>query len=309
MATWSGSPLTPRETRAYAWHGRLDGPASDASGIALGSPCRTASNITPLLLPDGRVAVAWADDGVSRRGDFMTSGEGDGAIHVALPTERSATPPPPKPRPRVRLLGGDRVGPRTPLRLRVDCGGAGCDVLASASTVAFAGRSRDTTLVAATAPGAGARETAVTLRPDPTMAFAEHGEPRRVPVTVTACTRDGGAATTTVRVEGTLRGRPLPPQPRIAELSARRIGGGRVRVSWRQTRPTGRDGSVTVMLLDRRGRGIGYTDRAVRDGERYRAVVGPQRDLGLGAGRAVRVRLFLSTAEQFDAAHASAPVR
>ncbi len=142
IAAWRG-------TLAGAGSGRVVGDGKERIRIAgracsLGSACRAATAVVPLQLADGRLAIAWSDDGRSRDFLGLELAVGAGRVHVAIPSDAAPVPvtPPVAPRLRARLLGDGVVGSGTPLRLRVSCGDVPCDVRAEAAIVPFSAAAR-----------------------------------------------------------------------------------------------------------------------------------------------------------------------
>ena len=211
----------------------------------LGSPLREASGISPLLLADGRFAVAWSDEG-----RFHLALEG------ATPAAASAAPGFSVGSPVRRALR-----PADPLELPVSCTAA-CDIRANikgypANEDAIGTLSRAGTLTLA-------------FRRDP---FAAKPGALRVIVRVGA----PGAATYERRtVPVRLRVLPDPAVPHLLDVSARRAGTN-VIVSWR-TDASPRDLTWGVIAADgmrtAHGHGLGRTRFRIRlrDAAKIRSV-------------------------------------
>lgn len=157
---------------------------------------------------------------------------------------------PAAPRVRARLLGDGAIGPGEPLRLLLHCLDGPCDVRASAWAALVRGSDAPRRRTVPTVAGAvattlrrGAR-TVVRLPALPRHAFVAPGRTAHPRIAIAACAPDGGATRRTL-LTPRLRGRPLPPAPRIEGLTARAVRGG-VRVSWRLAAPLRERGRSTI---------------------------------------------------------------
>ncbi len=169
----------------------------------LGSPLREASGITPLVLADGRFAVAWSDEG---------------RFHLALEGVRPAAPPAP-PGFSINAPLHRALRPADPIELPVRCSAA-CDIRAN-----LVGYPSNEDAIA-TLTRAGTRT--LSFRQDGDAVWPKHKVPRVI-VRVGA----PGAATyvrKTVRLR--VRALPEPVIPHLLDVSARRAGTS-VIVSWR----------------------------------------------------------------------------
>jgi hypothetical protein len=202
----------------------------------LGGPLRDVQSAAPVVEPDGRAAVAWADD------DGVGS---HGRVHLALAGAPAAAPAPPPVvrigRPRERLLGREE-----PLHVPVSCSAA-CDV-----RIQRVGRPETEAVQTLTA---GTR----TLSIDPLGGPIAHL--RRGPVRFRVATGPPGGPATVRTVAFTLR-RPPPVIPHAIELSAVRHGGS-ITVRWRTDRPA--DG-FTYGVAGTRERSLSADTLAVRTG-------------------------------------------
>lgn len=111
-------------------HGTLSGGLSRTQ--RLGSPCRETNATQLLTLADGRLGVAWTDDARAISLDGQGFAQGDGRLHIALEGRGAQPASPTLPRLSARIV---RPLPRRagePLRLRVRCRHAACDVRATA---------------------------------------------------------------------------------------------------------------------------------------------------------------------------------
>jgi hypothetical protein len=211
------------------------------------------------------------------------------------------------------VLGDGRIASSEPLRLRVDCGGLPCEVRAAAQARRVGPRgiwpAHGALTSAATTTVAAGASAELELEPLARTSFVPPGSARDVPIELVTCAVGGPVvARTTVRVR--LRGRPLPPAPRIVGLSAERRRG-RVVVTWRTTAPPARGSAFYLVgmappIADRRGsESVGQAAVAVRGvRRRFRAVIEPEE------GRLPRtVIVILSTAQVGNAAEARVTVR
>ncbi|MDO8185041.1 hypothetical protein Q5424_02835 [Conexibacter sp. JD483] len=316
------------QARVAAWRGTLAGAGSGrivrdgrfqiriaGRARSLGSSCRSATGVVALQLADGRLAVAWSDDGSSHDLLGLDVGDGDGQLHVAIPSEAApATAPPAAPRLRAQVLGDGVVGSGTPLRVRVSCGTEPCDVRASADVVPFSARSRSAAVVApvvsASTPLAAGQRGELRLAPTDSVAFARPGRRVRPKISLLACTPDG-AAQTRLTLRPRLRGRALSPQPRIVGLRAVRRGD-RIVVRWRLSRPAPRGSSFTVLGYDGERWPVAFPRGEVRRaGDTWSAVLRVEQTgrPGQDTNGPIDVAITLATAETPDAAEAQITVR
>jgi hypothetical protein len=268
---------------AYVARGTVAGGMSMAR--RLGGSCRPARGTTPLLLPDGRLAVAWSDNArvstVSDEDELL----GGGRVHVAQQEGSAPARPPapalPQPRVTASVLDDGPLGGGQSLRLRVSCGDLPCDVRAAsqsrqlgpASFWPDAGTQPSTASTTVAAGGSAELELGTRAR----HGFAPAGGARRVPIELTVCP-PGGPAVQQLTLRPQLRGRPLPPAPRIRGLRAQRRDG-EVVVTWRTTVAPPRSSVFYVFGVGRSEHSrelerIGSTAITVRRSRtRFRAVI------------------------------------
>lgn len=283
VASWIEAPGNGLAAAAHVWRGKIDGGGRRVDGrrfagrtTRLGSPCRPAASVRPLRLADGRLGVAWADNGTSAAELFGERPIGGGRVHVALP-EPSAAVPAARPRLHARLLGPSRVGSGAALRIRVACGASDCDVRAIAAAAPYGGgrpmsspsSGAIATVASVTVPAGASR--VLRLQAPQQYSFAQPRRIARPRITLTACSPDGATVMTTTR-RPRLRGRALPPAPQIVALRAA-VKGPRVIVRWRLSRAPPRGAEFTVVTSDADGRIGDATGDVTRGRDGYRAVV------------------------------------
>jgi hypothetical protein len=225
-----GAALTPDGRTLLAWAGERNAVAraAVASGtlatgfaapVTLSGPLRDVDGVAPLLLADGRTAVAWTDNATS-----FGIPVGQGRLHLAVESS-PALPDPARPRITVRAPRLQRLYDSQPVRLRVRCDRA-CDVRAM---LAGAGDLADVE--------AHSLRRAGTLPFD--LARVERtGDRHRVRIRVRAGgpnARDVVSASRRVLVVR----RPPLPVPRVLDVRAVRRGGSIV-VTWRTEFPARR---------------------------------------------------------------------
>lgn len=225
----------------------------------LGSPCRTVTSATPVVLPDGQLVTTWSDAARVQASSESETDRGEGRIGVVVPGAPAAAQPQlalPVPAVRAEPVDDRPIGAGEPLRLRVSCSGGPCDVRASA----WAKSLRRPTKARPTIFGASfAVAASTTLREGETqilslpvaqrgvlVAPGRSGRPR---IAVSVC-RAGEPVARRAVIAPRVRMRALAGAPRIAELRARPVGGGRLRVTWRLARPADR-GSRFMLVGDR----------------------------------------------------------
>jgi len=208
----------------------------------LGATLRSAGGLSLLALADGRRALAWTNHDQSAE---------DGPTRVHLAVEGVQAPPEPAaPRVTVGRARDSTLRPGEDLVLPVRCSAA-CDL--EASLAAEEDATIDYSLT---------RAGTVNVRlapPGRAIAPARPG-----PVRVTVRSSAPGARTTT-RTIATLRLRRLPalPFPRVEDVRARRLSGGRVEVRWRASS----DARDTFFLVTgTRARDAGKDNRPAVDG-------------------------------------------
>jgi hypothetical protein len=181
----------------------------------LGGALRYADGLSLLALADGRGGLAWLED----RGRFEG---GPADARVAL---EGVAPPPEATPPRVTVGVPRRTAlrPAQSLVVPVRCSAA-CDVRVSlpGPRGAF--------------PAAASLDSAGTVNVEVAPLGAPIAPPRAEPVRLAVRASAPGARTVT-RTTRTVRLRRLaaPPLPRVTDLRARRLSGGRVEVRWRTT--------------------------------------------------------------------------
>lgn len=177
----------------------------------LGGTLRDVFSTAPVVLPDGRAGVAWADEGPD---------DSQGRLHLALAGAPAAVAPAaPVVRlgqPRQRVLDAE-----DPLRVPVTCSAA-CDV-----RLQRVGRADSEALLSLSQ--AGTR----TLKVDPAGGPIAHLRRGPIRFRLAAGPPNGPARVRTVSF--TLRRRPVPPAPRVSGLTAVRHGA-KVVVSWQTDR-------------------------------------------------------------------------
>ena len=225
--------------------------AGQAERQTLATAVRDQGGITPLVLADGRRAVAWTDNA-----PIFSVPPYAGRVHLAL---EDAPAPPPVPAPELRV-GAPRdrsLRPAQALLLPVRCSAA-CDVRATLD---------DDPVDDPGASLASAGTAWLRFRPSSTPLA-----PRR-PGTVRVVVRWSAPGSSVVRSSTErvrLRRLPPPRLPRILALRARRLSGDRVEVRWRTDASDGR--RVLVRL---RQPGQRSEARRGRRGLRQRAGRGP----------------------------------
>ena len=243
VVAWTdGAGRAPlRVETAHAVTGRLDGTFEPAQ--RLGSTLRTTIDVVPLMLGDGRTAVAWTD---------ATSAAGHGRLHVAVegapPTAEAAAPRLTLRAPRVQRLFAAQ-SPRVVAR----CATA-CDLRA----IVLGPRQDRSSQFSQTVDGRRARLRLGGLRPG------------KVRVLVHA-TAPGGGSTAVRSIKLRLERRPALPLQRPLGVTARRRGDDIV-VRWRTAEPARRQFFI-VAGQDRRDRietGLPGTLRFVTAGGRRR---------------------------------------
>jgi hypothetical protein len=193
--------------------------AGQAERQTLATAVRDQGGITPLVLADGRRAVAWTDNA-----PIFSVPPYAGRLHLAL---EDAPAPPPVPAPELRV-GAPRdrsLRPAQALLLPVRCSAA-CDVRATLD---------DDPVDDPGASLASAGTAWLRFRPSSTPLA-----PRR-PGAVRVVVRWSAPGSSVVRSSTErvrLRRLPPPRLPRIRALRARRLSGGRVEVRWRTDAPT-----------------------------------------------------------------------
>ncbi|HEU4703429.1 MAG TPA: hypothetical protein VFS37_13180 [Conexibacter sp.] len=246
VLSWVDDARRRLSATAYAAHGTL------ARGMErprrLGSPCRSAAAAAPVVLADGALAVAWADNARATSITESTVPRAGGRVHVARggsPDEAGQTPSRVPPRVSLRLAGPRALEPGGQLLVRVGCAEA-CDVrvLARARSRPGADRGFDRSddggeaiwVAASTTLRAGG---SAVLRPPRFFGFNPAGVRGRphTPIEVLVCAPAGPM------LERLYLSPPRiadpPPLPRVVGLTAVRRGG-RIRVSWRTTVPASR---------------------------------------------------------------------
>lgn len=228
-------------SRAYASFGTVSGGLGRPE--ALGSPCRPADAVLATVLADGTVAVAWTDNGRTRTALETDTPSGGGRLTVA----HGGAAPPATPAPQVRAAVV-RPGPlhvRGPMRLRIRCLHAPCDVRVRAKARLVGSpwwspprqkdlppeilqqeeqeKGRLRTPVGVTRPIAAGVTATVRLVPIPAETFVLPKARARGRITVLACSPDG-RKTASVTLRPWLRGAALRPMPRIVRATATRHG-------------------------------------------------------------------------------------
>ena len=192
----------------------------------LGGPVRTAVSLAPLALPDGRAAVAWADDALA----FGQLATGQGRLHVSLAGAPAAADAP-APALTLARLARQRLYADDPIVLPVRCAAA-CDVRASISG------GRIPAIVVRSRASAGR----LRLRIYGDRLVKRDTTARTVTLLVSA---PGSHATASRRVRVPVRLRTPPPLP--APLGVRaRLSGDDVIVTWHTAFPARR----TTFLVD-----------------------------------------------------------
>ncbi len=185
---------------------------------ALATPIRDQAGMTPLVLPDGRRAIAWTDTtAISSVPPYA------GRLHLAL--ENASTEAAPAPEIRIGAPRDRSLRPAQVLVLPVRCSAA-CDLRG----IADDDPSDD--------PGAsldGPGTAVLRLRPSSTPIAPARPGPLRVVVRWSA---PGSSTVRSVTENVRLRRLPAPRLPRILDVRARRLSGGRVQVRWRTDGPT-----------------------------------------------------------------------
>jgi hypothetical protein len=237
VITWlDGHAADAQAPSVMAVHGTLTGGLEAVA--TLSNPCRVARDSRPVRLTDGRLAVAWTDNATSTSGYGVATA---GRVHVALPGDgagaSTSAPAGPAPTVRATIAGPTRLRAYQPLRVRLSCTGAPCDVLAVTRTRQY----RDPRFTVddpgwngGAASLAAGRSGTITVAPfGPSK---EHGARKvRHPVEVLACTTDG-TVTQRVRLTPTLTRR--APEPAPVALGARATQrGSTIHVRWHTARP------------------------------------------------------------------------
>jgi hypothetical protein len=185
---------------------------------ALGSSVRDQGGITPLLLADGRRAVAWTDNAA-----LFSVPPYVGRLHLAL--EGAPTVAAPAPELEVLAPRDRTLRPGQTLLLPVRCSAA-CDLRGTLDDDANydPGISLDR-------PGTAL----LRFRPSNIPVAPRRPGPVRVVVRWSA---PGSSTVRSVTENVRLRRLPAPRLPRILDVRARRLSGGRVEVRWRTDGPT-----------------------------------------------------------------------
>ncbi len=231
-----GEPPYERQTRPRAALG-ADGRALVAWGIesggvraatvtasgqserqSLATPVRDQAGMTPLVLADGRRAVAWTDNTA-----IASVPPYAGRLHLAL--ENASTAAALAPEIEIGAPLDRSLRPAQPLVLPVRCSAA-CDLrgIADDDPIDDAGASLD-----------GPGTALLRFRPSSTPIAPARPGPLRVVVHWSA---PGSTVVRSVTQQVRLRRLPAPRLPRIQGLRARRLSGGRVEVRWRTDGPT-----------------------------------------------------------------------
>lgn len=225
-----------------------------ASGFAppatLSGPLRDVDGVAPLLLEDGRTAVAWTDNETS-----FGFPVGQGRLHLAV----ESAPPPPQPvRPRVTIAAArtQRLFDSEPVRLRVHCDRA-CDVRAALphSSELFADE-------------AHSLRRAGTLRLAVSRLDRAKADRQRIRIRLRAGAPNGRDVVSLSRRVLIVRRPPLPV-PRLLDVRAVRRGGSIV-VTWRTEFPARR---TFFTVIGQRTRKLGpdaITDEHAFNGVRGR---------------------------------------
>lgn len=209
-----------------------------------------------------------------------------------------------------RLLGSRTVGSATPLRMRLRCAGGPCDVRGAVVAVPFGDNSprgiSDEPLAASTTIATAGGSATLVLRPMPTYAFAQPRRAARPAIRLTVCTPDGAVAQR-LTLRPLLRGRPLPPAPRIVGLRATTLRDGRVRLSWRLTRAV-RDRNAYLSATISARQGWTLDEKAVwpRSRTRFALTLDPD---AIEDQPAARATVVLATGVTSNAARASVRLR
>jgi hypothetical protein len=196
----------------------------------LGSPCRPPGDVAALSRPDGP-AIAFADNAANQYLGLIPAG--GGRVHTIGTDDLLAAPSvSPAPTARAIVTPSRRLRYGQALKVRVVCDRA-CDVHAAVPSGLHAGDPRWRTLAEGGGAAPAGGEATLVLDPDSGTLVA----PRRhgVPLTITACSPDGSAATTTSIVQPA-RQVPARPGPVPLDVHAHRAGG-HIVVTWRIARP------------------------------------------------------------------------
>jgi hypothetical protein len=196
--------------------GRLGGGFEPAQ--RLGGPLRSAEDVVPLFLADGRAAVAWTDQ----------AHRGLGRLHLAF--ESAPEPASTAVRLRLRARRTQRLFPGQPPRVTAVCDRP-CDLRASVGGRFGPGESRSDTNLAG-----GARRLDLGV-----VEGLRRGPARPVSVVVTAGA-PGGRRTVVRRLRLRVSLRKAPPMRRPLSVRARRRGGS-ISVTWRTAGPARRQRS------------------------------------------------------------------
>ncbi|MBE2320796.1 hypothetical protein DVA67_032855 [Solirubrobacter sp. CPCC 204708] len=192
----------------------------------LGGTLRAADGLSLLMLPDGRRALAWTNHDRFRE-------SGPARLHYAVEGRPAAAQ---RPAPRV-TIGRPReraLRPGQPLVLPVRCSAA-CDL-----RVSIPGRGVQAVERSLTRAGTAI----VRFRPFARAIAAPRAAPIRIVVRASA---PGSQIVARATGRVSLTRVPALPFPRVTDVRARRISGGRVEVRWRMT------GSATETLLSVEG--------------------------------------------------------
>lgn len=298
VLSWVDDARGRRAATAYAALGTLSGGMERPQ--RLGSPCRSAAGAVPVALPDGRIAVAWADNARAMSLDTWTAARGGGRVHVAR-GEPEGSAGAAAPRLTARLAGPRALAPGETLRVRVRCDVA-CDVravaLARGVGVAAGGDGSGPAIWTAASSSLRAGASAV-LRVPGMNGFdlaGARGKPR-TPLVVSACAPAGALAQ---RLElAPPRIAAAPPLPRVVGLAAVRRGGA-IRVTWSTAAPAVRTRFYvsTVPAYPR------VTQSVAGHGRRRFAVT-----LAAGRRRVRRVQVTFTAPATWFGPVAGAPVR
>jgi hypothetical protein len=272
--TNAGTALLPGDRALLTWsatHAR-DGVFSIAPQAALlplgggpaehhplGGGLRDVSAVAPVVLADGRGAVAWAEE-LGQDGDEDDRWRGDeaatGTLHLAVEGVADAAEPP---APRVRIAGPKPgiLDADDGIALRVTCSAA-CDVQASAGNNALDANGQ----LRLRRAGTGR----LYLRPELRPIARLDGKPVAIRVRYGAPgARHPRSRTLSVR----LRRPPGEPLPHVRGAQARRDGGDIV-VTWRAERDADADNFVAYATAGPRSTVMGAA-LATGSGGRYRA--------------------------------------
>ncbi len=254
LVTWVDRPTAIRADRVRVARGSVHGGFGRAARI--GGDCRAANAAKPFVRRDGSLAVAWSDNADVRSSHALLAEERGGG-RIGLATLGAPAAPARRPSGGHQLLD-DTLEVGEPLRLRVRCEGAPCDVrvTTAAENVRMPldpadppppARPRDDgdgdrfqadrqRLTASTTLAAGAAgELRLTPLPGYRVGFRD-GRP--APLRVTVCPA-GGPASLTGASPPRVSAAPQRPLPWLRDVRLRRLGD-RWRLTWRTAVPARR---------------------------------------------------------------------